>query len=93
MLVLRRIQKEHFMTNLDVLPGRDATPAYLIVRKVAPADLKDALATGVKDFRLTLDFLGEPLFLVSLSIIYALISISLIAVVCRCSFRSCRVSR
>ena len=67
------------MTNLDVLPGRDATPAYPIVRRVGPADLKDALAKGVKDFLPTLDFLAEPLFLVSLGIIFAIIPICLIS--------------
>jgi uncharacterized membrane protein len=67
------------MTNLDVLPGRDATPAYPIVGRVGPADLKDALAKGVKDFLPTLDFLAGPLFLVSLGIIFAIIPIRLIS--------------
>jgi hypothetical protein len=67
------------MTNLDVLPGRDATPAYPIVGRVGPADLKDALAKGVKDFLPTLDLLAEPLYLVSLSIIYVILSICLIS--------------
>ena len=67
------------MTNLDVLPGRDATPAYPIVGRVGPADLKDALAKGVKDFLPTVDLLGEPLYLVSLSIIYVILSICLIS--------------
>ena len=67
------------MANLDVLPGRDATPAYPIVGRVGPADLKDALAKGVRDFLPTLDFLAGPLFLVSLGIIFAIIPICLIS--------------
>ena len=78
-LVLRRLQKESFMTNLDVLLGRDATSAYPVVRKIAPADLKGALTKGVNDFLPFLDFLAQPLYLVSLSIIYATISICLIS--------------
>ena len=34
-LVLRRLQKERFVTNLDVLPAGDATPAYPVVRRVS----------------------------------------------------------
>ena len=67
------------MTNLDVLPSRDATPAYPIVGRVGPADLKDVLAKGVKDFLPTLDFLAGPLFLVSLGIIFVIIPIRLIS--------------
>ena len=67
------------MTNLDVLLGRDATSAYPVVRKIAPADLKGALTKGVNDFLPFLDFLAQPLYLVSLSIIYATISICLIS--------------
>ena len=67
------------MTNLDVLPDRDATPAYPIVGRVGPADLKDALAKGVTDFLPILDFLAQPLYLVSLSMIYAIICIVLIS--------------
>jgi uncharacterized membrane protein len=78
-LVLRRLQKESFMTNLDVFLGRDATSAYPVVRKIAPADLKGALTKGVNDFLPFLDFLAQPLYLVSLSIIYATISICLIS--------------
>ena len=44
------------MMNLQMLAGPDATPAYPVVRKVGPADLKDALAKGVNDFLPILDF-------------------------------------
>ena len=64
------------MANLDVLPGRDATPAYPIVGRVGPADLKDALAKGVTDFLPILDFLAQPLYL---SMIFAIIPICLIS--------------
>jgi uncharacterized membrane protein len=67
------------MMNLHILVGQDATPAYSVVRKIGPADLKDALTKGVNDFLPFLDFLAQPLYLVSLSIIYATISICLIS--------------
>ena len=66
------------MTNLDVLPGQDTAPDYPIVRKIGPADLKDALDKGINDFLPSLDFLEQPLYLVSLSIIYAILSICLL---------------
>ena len=50
------------MTNLDVLPAGDATPAYPVVRRVGPADLKDVLAKGVNDFLPVLDFLAAAPF-------------------------------
>jgi len=67
------------MTNLDVLPGQDTAPDYPIVRKIGPADLKDALDKGINDFLPSLDFLEQPLYLVSLSIIYAILSICLLS--------------
>ncbi len=67
------------MTNLDVLPTGDATPAYPVVRRVGPADLKDVLAKGVNDFLPILDFVDEPLYFVSLGIIYAIIPLCLIS--------------
>ena len=63
--------------NLHVLSSPDAIPAYPTVRRVGPADLKDALAKGITDFLPILDFLAQPLYLVSLSIIYAILSICL----------------
>ena len=80
------------MTNLDVLPGRDAAPAYPIVGRVGPADLKDSLAKGVKDFLPTsISWLGHySSFRSALSLRSS--PYASLAVVCRCSFRSCRVS-
>ena len=62
------------MKNLNVLTG-----PYVIVRKIGLADLKDALAEGVNDFLPFLDFMSDPLYLVSLSILYATIPICLIS--------------
>jgi uncharacterized membrane protein len=67
------------MTNIELLAGLDAVPAYLVVRRVGPADLKDALAKGINDFLPSLDLLAEPLFLVPLSITFAIIPICLIS--------------
>ena len=67
------------MMNLHTLVEPDATPAYPTVRSVGPAELKDALAKGGADFLPILDFFAEPLYLVSLSIIYAILSICLIS--------------
>lgn len=67
------------MTNLHMLAGPDAPPAYSAVRRIGPADLKDALTKGVNDFSPILDFLGEPLpLVVLLGIIYPIICIYLI---------------
>jgi uncharacterized membrane protein len=38
------------MLNVHALAGPDAAPAPPVVRKVGPADLKDALTKGVNDF-------------------------------------------
>ena len=65
--------------NLRVLVSPDATPADPIVRSIGTADLKEALDKGVSDFVPFLDLLAEPLYLVSLSIIYAILSICLIS--------------
>ena len=48
------------MMNLHVLSCPDAIPAYPTVRRVGPADLKDALAKGITDFLPILDFLAQP---------------------------------
>ena len=65
--------------NLQLLALPDATPRYPVLRKVGPADLKDALAKGVNDFLPFLDFMVDPLYLVSLGILYATIPICLIS--------------
>ena len=67
------------MTNLHFLAGSDTAPAYPVVRRIGPADVKDALAKGITDFFPTLDLLAEPLFLVPLSITFAIIPICLIS--------------
>jgi uncharacterized membrane protein len=67
------------MTNLQLLADQDAVPAYPAVRRIGPADVKDALSKGVKDFLPTLDLLAEPLLLIPLSITFAIIPICLIS--------------
>ena len=58
----------------------DANPGHPVLRKVGPAELKDALTKGVNDFLPILDFLAAaPFFTVLFSIIYASICIFLIS--------------
>src|SRR5208337_5385255 len=78
-LILQEITEERVMMNLQLLALPDATPGYPVLRKVGPADLKDALAKGVNDFLPFLDFMVDPLYLVSLGILYATIPICLIS--------------
>jgi uncharacterized membrane protein len=59
------------MAHFHVIAGADATPAYPIVRKIKLADLKDALAKGVEDFR------EMPSHLVFLGLIYPIIGLFL----------------
>jgi uncharacterized membrane protein len=66
------------MMNLHGLAGSNATPAYPLVRRIGPADLKTALTKGINDFLPILDFFAQPLFLVLFSIAYAAICICLI---------------
>ena len=63
------VTEERVMKNLNVLTGPYVIPAYSGVRKIGLADLKDALAKGVNDFLPFLDFMSDPLYLVSLSIL------------------------
>ena len=66
--------------NLQLLALPDATPGYPVLRKVGPAELKDALTKGVNDFLPILDFLAAaPLFAVLFSMIYSIICIFLIS--------------
>jgi uncharacterized membrane protein len=67
------------MMNLPMIAGRNATPAHPALRKVGPADLQDALSKGIKDFLPFLDVLADPLYLVSLSMLYAIICIYLMS--------------
>src|ERR1700730_15382797 len=74
----QEITKKRNMKNLQLLADPNVIPAYSAVRRVGPADLKDALTKGVNDFLPILDFLGKPLFTVLFSMIYAIVCISLI---------------
>ncbi len=60
------------MSNSHTIAGPDVSPAYPIVRKIGPADLKDALAKGLADF------LAKPSHLVFLGLIYPLVGIGLV---------------
>ena len=52
------------MPKFHVIAGPHATPDYPVVRKIGPADLKDALARGIDDFW------AIPASLVFLGLIY-----------------------
>ena len=59
------------MPKFHVIPGPDSTPVYR-VRRIGPADLKDALAKGLADFS------AKPSHLVFLGLIYPLVGIGLV---------------
>src|SRR5450631_3345413 len=59
------------MSQFDVIAGPDATPVYPSVRKIGPADLKDALAKGIDDF------LAMPSSHVFLGLIYPIAGLCL----------------
>ena len=59
------------MPKFHVVAGPDATPGYPIVRKIGPADLKDALAKGIDDFW------AIPTSLVFLGLIYPIVGMCL----------------
>lgn len=59
------------MAHFHVFVGPDATPAYPMVRRIGPTDLKNALMKGVADFG------AMPSHLVFLGLIYALVGIAL----------------
>ncbi len=59
------------MPKFHVIAGPDATPAYPIVRKIGPGDLKDALARGIDDF------LAMPSSLFFLALIYPIVGMCL----------------
>jgi len=67
------------MKNLTALTNPYVIQTYSGVRKIGLADLKDALAKGINDFLPFLDFIVDPLYLVSLGILYATIPICLIS--------------
>jgi len=60
------------MSQSNVITGSDSTPIYR-VRKIGPADLKDALAKGLADFS------AKPSHLVFLGLIYPLVGIGLLS--------------
>jgi len=55
------------MPNLHVITGAGESPTYPIIRKIEFADLKDAVAKGIDDFRVI------PTHLIFLAIIYPLV--------------------
>ena len=61
------------MENDEAIADADASPAQPIVRKIGTADLKDALARGLADFK------AKPSHLVFLSLMYPFIGLILIA--------------
>ena len=67
------------MKNLTALTNPNVIQTYSGVRKIGLADLKDAPAKGINDFLPFLDFMVDPLYLVSLGTLYATIPICLIS--------------
>lgn len=63
------------MITHDVL----AAPAYPVIRKVSPADLKDALSKGANDFLPALDVFSEPFSLALLGIFYPFVCLFLMS--------------
>ena len=59
------------MSQSNVIVGPDSTPVYPSVRKIRPADLKDALAKGIDDF------LAMPSSHVFLGLIYPIAGLCL----------------
>ncbi|SDR57000.1 Uncharacterized membrane protein [Rhizobiales bacterium GAS191] len=52
------------MANLHIMAGADETPTKLVIRRIGPADLRDALKKGFDDF------LAMPSHLIFLCLIY-----------------------
>jgi uncharacterized membrane protein len=61
------------MASSHILVGNSAYPAGLVIRRITPADLLDALANGVKDFS------AMPSHAVFLCVIYPLLGLLLIS--------------
>jgi uncharacterized membrane protein len=59
------------MTHLHVMVGSDTAPSLPEVRKIGLADIRDALAQGVHDFR------AFPTHVIFLSIIYPIVGLAL----------------
>jgi uncharacterized membrane protein len=61
------------MANAHILVGANTSPANLVIRRITPSDLFDALARGIDDFT------AMPSHAVFLCVIYPLLGIVLIA--------------
>jgi uncharacterized membrane protein len=61
------------MANFHIVAGASEAPAHPVVRKITPADLKDALAKGFDDFW------AMPSHLVFLGLIYPVVGVCLAA--------------
>src|SRR5919112_2256002 len=61
------------MANFHVIAGADAAPAYPMVRRIKPADLRDVLVKGFDDFW------AMPSHLVFLGLIYPIAGVCLAA--------------
>jgi uncharacterized membrane protein len=61
------------MANFHVVAGASEAPAHPVVRKITPADLKEALAKGFDDFW------AMPSHLVFLGLIYPVVGVCLAA--------------
>ena len=59
------------MAHQDVLNAADATPALPRIRTIGPADIKDALAKGLDDFR------AMPSHAVFISLLYPVVGLIL----------------
>jgi uncharacterized membrane protein len=68
------------MTHLHVMVGSEATPAFPEVRTISLADIGDALAKGIDDFR------AFPTHVIFLSIIYPLVGLALVRLMWSYSF-------
>ena len=55
------------MANFHIVAGAGDSPAHPVVRKISPADLKEALAKGFDDFW------AMPSHLVFLGLIYPIV--------------------
>jgi uncharacterized membrane protein len=63
------------MTNFHIVAGAGDSPAHPVVRKISPADLKEALAKGFDDFW------AMPSHLVFLGLIYPIVGVCLAALI------------
>jgi uncharacterized membrane protein len=69
-----KVQEESAMAFSHMLVGASTDPQHLVIRRIAPSDLFDALGRGVDDF------VAMPSHAVFLCVIYPLLGIALIAV-------------